>query len=151
MIMLGISIRKAQKRDAESILEINRLSIFDIHDFLYPQNDKETLVLKDIEEATALITSKNNNTWVATIFGKIVGFGVSKDNAIDKLYVHPQHQGRGVASLLLKQLEKSLEKPIFKVSKNSVTFYERHGYKVQGKSKKIINNKKFDSFVIYKD
>ncbi|MCP4356344.1 MAG: GNAT family N-acetyltransferase [Proteobacteria bacterium] len=151
MMMLGISIRKAQQRDAKRILEISRLSIFDIHDFLYPKNDKKSLVLKNIEEITSLITSKNNNFWVATIFGKVVGFGISKGNTVDKLYVHPKHQKQGVASMLLKQLEKSLIKPIFKVSKNSVTFYENRGYKVQGKSTKTVNNKKFDSFVVYKD
>jgi len=149
--MLGLSVRKATKKDAQDIWEVNKGSILGVTDFLYQQSDKQAWMLTDIEEVNDLIKSERHYTLVATLFGKIVGYGATKNNQLKMLYVYPEYQHRGIASQILKQLEKTLNKPIFKVSKNSVAFYQRHGYKIQGKTRHVIKDKAIDAFIVYKN
>lgn len=151
MISLGISIRKAQKKDAPVMLDINRNAIFAVHDFLYPEDAKQAWALSNTETIEGIIGSEKYQTVVATIHGKVVGFGTCKGNQVRLLYVYPEYQNRGVASNILRHLERHLSSPIFKVSKNSVAFYQRHGYKIQGKSKTVLKEKPIDTFVVYKD
>lgn len=45
-------------------------------------------------------------TWIAELEGVIVGFcDLEPDGHIDMLYVHPQHQRRGVAGTMLDHIE----------------------------------------------
>jgi len=149
--MLRISVRKAQEKDAQNILDVNHRAIFGINDFLYPQDDKQAWAIQNTESVKELITSDKYNTYVATIAGKVVGYGASKANQVRMLYVIPEYQHKGVASQILKQLEKNLTNPIFKISKNCVAFYQRHGYTIQGKTKAVLNNKSMDAFIVHKD
>lgn len=68
---------------------------------------------------------------VAEESGKIVGFGdIDKTGYLDRLYVHKDFQGRGIASALCDRLEKRAEGKI--VTHASVTakpFFERRGYR----------------------
>lgn len=62
---------------------------------------------------------------------KIIGVGSLMNNEITALYVVSSVQGKGLGFKLLSLLEKEVEtKEIFlTASLNSVSFYEKHGYK----------------------
>lgn len=62
----------------------------------------------------------------------IVGFGdMASDGYLDRLYVHADHQGRGIATALCDRLEQSVQGPI--TTHASITarpFFEKRGYAV---------------------
>lgn len=62
----------------------------------------------------------------------IVGFGdIDQTGYLDRLYVHFQHQGKGIATAICQRLESSVQGNI--VTHASITakpFFEKRGYKV---------------------
>ena len=45
-------------------------------------------------------------TWIAEVDGQAVGFtDLTADGLLDMMFVHPQFQGRGIASRLLQEVE----------------------------------------------
>ena len=69
---------------------------------------------------------------VAVDNGIIVGFGdIDQTGYLDRLYVHADYQGRGIATAICNKLEQSVSGKI--VTRASVTakpFFEKRGYKV---------------------
>lgn len=69
---------------------------------------------------------------VAVDKGIIVGFGdIDQTGYLDRLYVHADYQGRGIATAICHKLEQSVSGKI--VTHASVTakpFFEKRGYKV---------------------
>lgn len=63
---------------------------------------------------------------------EIVGFGdIDKTGYLDRLYVHKDHQGRGIASAICDRLERAVPGSI--VTHASITarpFFEKRGYQV---------------------
>ncbi len=62
----------------------------------------------------------------------IIGFGDIDDTGyLDRLYVHSDYQGKGVAAAICDQLERSVQGSI--ITHASITakpFFEKRGYKV---------------------
>ena len=73
-----------------------------------------------------------HTTLVAVADGHIVGFGdIAGDGYLDRLYVHKDWQGRGVATALCNRLEAAVPGPV--TTHASITarpFLERRGYRV---------------------
>ena len=69
---------------------------------------------------------------VAVEQGVIVGFGdIDKTGYLDRLYVHKDHQGQGIASAICGRLERAVPGSI--VTHASITarpFFEKRGYQV---------------------
>lgn len=62
----------------------------------------------------------------------IIGFGdIDKTGYLDRLYVHRDHQGKGVATAICNQLEQTVQENV--VTHASITarpFFEKRGYKM---------------------
>ena len=71
-------------------------------------------------------------TVVAEEQGTIVGFGdMDRTGYLDRLYVHAEHQGRGIATAICQRLEQAVGGTI--VTHASITarpFFEKRGYRV---------------------
>lgn len=69
---------------------------------------------------------------VAVNDGIIVGFGdIDKTGYLDRLFVHSEHQGKGIATAICNRLETAVQKNI--ITHASITakpFFEKRGYKV---------------------
>jgi putative acetyltransferase len=78
----------------------------------------------------------NKLVWIADLDGAPVGFvGVARDGQIDMLYVHADHQSRGIASRLLRTVEASarasgLLRLFTEASITARPFFERRGFRV---------------------
>lgn len=73
-----------------------------------------------------------HETLVAEEDGKIVGFGdLDRSGYLDRLYVHREHQGRGIASLLCSRLEELSEGDVVTghASVTAKPFFEKRGYR----------------------
>ena len=73
-----------------------------------------------------------HTTLVAEEGGRIVGFGdMTGDGYLDRLYVHKDCQGRGVATALCDRLEAAAPGPVeTHASLTARPFFERRGYRV---------------------
>ncbi|MCM3081809.1 MULTISPECIES: GNAT family N-acetyltransferase [Brevibacillus] len=77
---------------------------------------------------------RSHITYVAEIDGLLAGFGdMTHDGYLDRLYVHKDYQGRGIASALIHQLESEanrlgLQQIWTEASITAKPFFERHGY-----------------------
>ena len=75
-------------------------------------------------------------TWVAEIDGVLAGFtDLEPDGHVDMMFVHPDHQGRGVAGALLRQVEAEaarlgLDRLFTEASITARPFFERKGFRV---------------------
>lgn len=95
----------------------------------------------------------NNITFVALIDGKIVGFSdMTQKGHLDRLYVHKDFQGQGIASSLVNVLESEarrlgLTELDTDASITAKSFFEHHGYQlvqsqcVERKGIKLVNFK----------
>ena len=72
-------------------------------------------------------------TVVAVEAGEIIGFGdIDQTGYLDRLYVHKDFQGRGIATAICNELEAAVEakKIITHASITAKPFFEQRGYKV---------------------
>ena len=66
--------------------------------------------------------------------GKVVGFLASTTEKISQLYVHVDHQNKGIGSMLVDLAKQNsngrLHLYTFERNKNAQRFYENHGFKI---------------------
>lgn len=86
----------------------------------------------------------------------MVGFAsLSKEGLVDFLFVHKDFQGRGIATTLLKQLERVARKKGFSslTTEASITargFFEKRGFVAQSENRKILQGVDFLNFKMEK-
>ena len=75
---------------------------------------------------------RKHKTLVAEEEGKIIGFADMDGGYLDRLYVHKDFQGRGVASALCDRLESESRADVLSVyaSLTARKFFEKRGYVV---------------------
>jgi putative acetyltransferase len=155
--MTEITVRKFQPRDTSTLLSLyyNTVHEINIRDYSQQQVDAwASSPQKDLSYwEDRFVTSE---TIIAELDNTIAGFGNLKNgNSIDMLYVHKDFQRRGVASRLLKKLEKKLKRKGLQNSwvESSITarpFFEHFGYKATAENKKDHNNIEFITFAMEK-
>jgi len=99
-----------------------------------------------------------NNICLVTIHDEqIVGVGeLSEEGGIDTMYVHKNHQGKKIASRILKELMDYAHEHSFKTltTEASITarpFFESHGFKVVKTQKNLYNNMVFINYKMKKE
>lgn len=93
---------------------------------------------------------------VALENGRVVGIATLAGTAeFDLLYVHPQHQRRGIAGMLAQRIEREAQSrgSSFLFTEASITakgFFERRGYQVAAAQRKPLRGSVFLNYVMYK-
>jgi putative acetyltransferase len=91
-------------------------------------------------------------TWVAVVDELVVGFtDLERSGHLDRMYVHPEHEGRGIASALLTCLEaaarhQGLTRLFTEASITARPFFERRGFKVLTAQVVEYRGEKFTNF-----
>jgi ribosomal protein S18 acetylase RimI-like enzyme len=119
-------IRRMAPEDADQVAAVYTASFETLQTFL-PD-------LHTTEERRAFITEvvpRDHELWVAEEDGRVVGLAAVGADTLGHLYVHPDHQGRGIGTALLEKTKELRPDGFtlwtFPANVAACRFYERHG------------------------
>lgn len=124
-------IRKTTRRDDRQVTVIWLESSIIAHDFIAEQYWKQNQKLME-EHYLPL-----SEVYVAEENGAILAFIAVIDHQVAALFVHPDHQGKGVGNLLLqhaKSLKDLLELKVYQKNTKSLGFYLAKGFEIVSES-----------------
>ncbi|MCM0623785.1 GNAT family N-acetyltransferase [Lysinibacillus sp. OL1_EC] len=125
--------------DLEEILQLFYETVHSVNAKDYSQAQLEAwapLAIQPVKVATWQKTLRHNKTYVARKHHQIVGFGdMTMEGYLDRLYVHKDFQGQGIASAIVDLLEADAKKlgltHIYTdASLTARPFFERKGYQI---------------------
>lgn len=127
-----MELRKYQSSDCREVTELffNTVHIINAKDYTKEQLDVWATGQADLEKWDQSL--QGHYSVVAVENDVIVGFGdIDSTGYLDRLYVHANYQGRGIATAICDQLEQAVPGSI--TTHASITakpFFEKRGYKV---------------------
>ena len=130
---MEIMIRRATAADAEAVHKIVLLALRETNARDYPSSVIARLVLTLPDKVAS-----NLETWcafVAVVDGRVVGTGSLNGQTVSSVYVHPDYQGRGIATKLMDAVEnaanaESQETLSVQSSITARPFYAKRGFKI---------------------
>ncbi len=127
-----MKIRRYQESDCRELTELfyNTVHIVNAKDYTKEQLDVWATGQTDLERWNQSLQA--HYSIVAVENGVILGFGdIDKTGYLDRLFVHAEHQRKGIATAICDQLEQAVPGKI--TTHASITakpFFEKRGYKV---------------------
>lgn len=106
-----------------------------------------------IDEEAWDASFRAHHTLVAEENGALLGFAdMAEDGYLDRLYVHPAHTRKGVASALLAALEQACPAKAFTThaSMTARPFFEKRGYRVEKEQQVVRRGVTLTNFVMKK-
>ncbi len=149
-------IRKFQSTDLEAILELFHDVVHTIGAKYYNSEQVHAWAPCNADKEKWLKSLTANITFVSEEQGKIIGFGdMSHTGHIDRLYVHKNYQGKGVALALLKRFEEEARKLgivelTMEASLMAKPIAERQGFEVVQKNNKVLRGQEFITYLMRK-
>ncbi len=127
-----MEVRAYQPADCRTLAELfyNTVHTVNAKDYTKEQLDAWATGTVDLEKWNESL--EEHYSLIALDGEKIIGFGdIDNTGYLDRLYVHSDYQGKGVAAAICCQLEQAVQGSI--VTHASITarpFFEKRGYKV---------------------
>lgn len=146
-------LRKYQSSDCKEVTELffNTVHIINAKDYTKEQLDVWATGQVDLEKWDQSL--QEHYSVVAVENDVIVGFGdIDSTGYLDRLFVHADYQGRGIATAICNQLEQAVPGRI--TTHASITakpFFEKRGYKVIKEQKVERQGIFLTNFVMEKD
>lgn len=127
-------VRAYRPEDRDAVIDVFVRAIREsaIRDYSPAQID----AWADIDRIDAWSAVDDRLIWVGVVDDLVIGFtDLELSGHLDRMYVHPEHEGRGVASALLNRLEdsarsKGLTRLFTEASITAKPFFERRGFEV---------------------
>lgn len=129
------TVRRFASSDAPQIAVVFRTAILDIDPELYTSSQLEAWAARS-DAAELAERCASALTWVVEVDDVVVGFiACETDGHIDLAFVHPEHQGRGLARILYGAMEaeargRGWRRLFTEASHAARPFFERAGYRV---------------------
>lgn len=149
-------IRKFLPADLEAVIELFHDVVHTIGAKYYNSEQVQVWAPSNIDKEKWLKSLTAHITYVAEDQGKMIGFGdMSHTGYIDRLYVHKNYQGKGVALALVKKFEEEARKlgVIELTTEASVMakpIAERWGFEVVQKNNKALRGQEFITYLMRK-
>ena len=125
-------IRKYQSLDCKELTELFYHTVHTVNAKDYTKEQLDVWATGQVDLIQWDQSLKEHYSIVAVEKERIVGFGdIDETGYLDRLYVHADYQGRGIATAICNQLEKAVSGTI--ITHASITarpFFERRGYKI---------------------
>jgi len=128
-----MKIRKYKNTDFDEIAALFYNTVHSINRKDYSQNQVDVWGTGKLAVDTWNKSLLENYSIVAVEDGRIVGFGdIDHTNYLNRLYVHKDFQGSGVATAICDELEKQVNGSSISVhaSITAKPFFEKRGYSV---------------------
>lgn len=126
-------IRKYKSSDCEEVAELFYNTVHTVNAKDYTKEQLDVWATREIDLKNFNKSLIEHYSLVAIEDGIIIGFGdIEKTGYLDRLFVHKDYQGRGVATAICCKLEQNTvkNKIITHASITAKPFFEKRGYKV---------------------
>ncbi|MCL2382908.1 MAG: GNAT family N-acetyltransferase [Oscillospiraceae bacterium] len=105
-----MNIRKYRQEDCEEVYELFYNTVHSVNLKDYSQEQVDVWARRDVDVEAWGQSFLEHYSIVAHKDGVIVGFGdINDEGYLDRLYVHKEYQGIGIATMILNDLEKYAE------------------------------------------
>ena len=151
---MKIRIKKYQPKNFNKIIKLFQDTVTKVNNQDYDQ--KQISLWSEVDYPLWRKTLIDNYTIVAWHKGQIVGFGDLADQAyIYRLFIHRKWLRAGVASKILKKLEKSNRNKDNKyitteASITALAFFLKRGYKIVSEQSKVYKGTVFKNYLMKK-
>ena len=148
-----MQFREYTPSDCAQLAELFYQTVHSVNAKDYTQEQLDAWATGEVDLQVRDASFRAHRTIVATENGEIIGFGdMDKSGYLDRLYVHKDHQGQGIASAICDELECfAAEKTI--TTHASITakpFFQHRGYRVVRKQEVIRRGVALTNFVMEK-
>lgn len=154
---MEIIIREIKESDITTCIDLFKSTVHIINAKDYTEDQLHAWAPEDVDFNKWKVGLLSSCTYVAELKnGKIVGFGdITKQGYLDHLFVHKDFQGKGIAKILLKELEnKAIDVGCYELTTHaSITakpFFISQGYKVLKKQTVAIRGQILENFIMIK-
>lgn len=133
---MSIAVRRYTPNDLAGLIALFRDTVRRINARDYSEEQVRAWAPDKIDARQWSNRFENKTVWVAELDGAPVGFvDVARDGLIDMIYVHADHQGEGIASRLLRNVEVSAQargllRLFTEASITARPFFEHRGFRV---------------------
>lgn len=156
-MVTNLSIRRLAAQDIPEMRKLFRATVLTVNSKDYTKEEVEDWAsCGDSVEHWKELLAKNDYIGALDGQGGIVGFSsMNAEGYLHSMFVHKDWQGRGVATLLLSEVEKiarryGVHKISVEVSVTARPFFEKHGYKVVKEQKAKANRLYLTNYVMEK-
>lgn len=125
-------LRPYRTQDCPLLADLFYQTVHTVNARDYPEPQLDAWADGQIDLAAWDCSLSGHHTLVAELGGQIVGFAdMADDGYLDRLYVHRDHQGQGIATALCDALEQAVPEPYTThASLTARPFFEQRGYRV---------------------
>lgn len=156
-MVTNLGIRRLAAQDIPEMRKLFRATVLTVNSKDYTKEEVEDWAsCGDSVEHWKELLAKNNYIGALDGQGGIVGFSsMNAEGYLHSMFVHKDWQGKGVATLLLSEVEKiarryGVHKISVEVSVTAQPFFEKHGYKVVKEQKAKANRLYLTNYVMEK-
>lgn len=151
-----MDIREYKSTNCAEMAELFYNTVHEINAKDYTKQQVDAWATGNIDRIAWDKSFLEHNTFVAEENDILVGFGDINDSGyVDRLYVHKDYQGKGIATAILTELERHAAKnnsSTFTVhaSITAKPFFENQGYSVVRENKVTRNDVELTNFMMEK-
>ena len=156
-MVTNLDIRRLAAQDIPEMRKLFRATVLTVNSKDYTKEEVEDWAsCGDSVEHWKELLAKNDYIGALDGQGGIVGFSsMNAEGYLHSMFVHKDWQGKGVATLLLSEVEKiarryGVHKISVEVSVTARPFFEKHGYKVVKEQKAKANRLYLTNYVMEK-
>lgn len=149
-----IEIRPYRASDLDGVIDLFVRAVRETASADYNQKQIDVWAQADRDEWA--LARANRPTWVAFTDGQLAGFAdLEATGLIDMMFVHPEHQRKGVATALLARIEAEADEAGIQVlhtyaSATAQPFFEYCGFKMLLARAVTVRGQRFVQFVMEK-
>ena len=148
-----MQLREYIPSDCAQLAELFHQTVHSVNAKDYTQEQLDAWATGEVDSQAWDKSFRAHRTIVATESGKIVGFGdMDETGYLDRLYVHKDYQGQGIASAICDELERFAAGKTF-TTHASITaklFFQHRGYRVVRKQEVIRHGVALTNYVMEK-
>jgi putative acetyltransferase len=129
-------VRNYAPGDIDALVDLFRKSVRITAGRDYTQEQVLAWAPDEIDRSAGSERCANSQTLVAELQNSLVGFAIlESDGHLDMMYVHPEHQGKGIASALLEHVERfarrhGLARLYTEASITARPYFEHRGFRL---------------------